>query len=242
MKKTNLKFNAFKKASLSVVSMIVFFVLAGTILSGCESNSVVTPTTDNVSVSAKLSDAAVNNPLAAIQITSAKALITELEIESSDSSSSHEIKITPFVINFDLAGNLNQIISAYIPAKTYKKIKFKIHKPEDTEYIPDPEFRDGPSGNQRYSFIIKGTYNGTPFVYKSRKSANIILNMNQTITFGSNKINITMLINKLSWFLKNGNELDPSDDNNSNDIDDNLKTSFKNAFKDDDFNGVPDSN
>jgi hypothetical protein len=44
------------------------------------------------------------------------------------------------------------------------------------------------------------------------------------------------------WFLDNGNEIDPGESGNETKIDDNLKNSFKNVFKDDDKNGLPDGN
>ena len=51
-----------------------------------------------------------------------------------------------------------------------------------------------------------------------------------------------MLINKLMWFKNGGGvEIDPRDSGNENTIDDNLRNSFKNVFKDDDRNGVDDN-
>ena len=214
-------------------------MIMGFIFSGC-SDSVTSPTTnaENLSISVKTSDVAMNNPLASIQITEAKALISEFEIESTDSTS-NEVKLTPFVVNFDLSSTLKEVLSVYIPTKTYRKVKFQIHKPEDTETPPDPEFKDA-SG--RYSFIVKGTYNGNAFVFKSKKSVNLLINMNNTVNINSNKVNISMLINKLMWFKDGGgNEIDPRESGNENTIDDNLRNSFKSVFKDDDRNGVEDN-
>ena len=113
---------------------------------------------------------------------------------------------------------------------------------EDTEVIPEQEFREGTSSNQRYSFIIKGSYNGNPFVYKSRKSADIVIILNTPIVVGSGQRNITLLVNPALWFMNNGTVLDPTNSANDDLIDDNLKTSFKRAFRDDDKNGSPDDN
>jgi hypothetical protein len=66
--------------------------------------------------------------------------------------------------------------------------------------------------------------------------------MNGNVNIGGNKVNISMLINKLMWFKNSGgNEIDPRDSGNENEIDDNLKNSFKSIFKDDDRNGVEDN-
>lgn len=233
--------DSYSITSLALIAGISLFIIMGFIFSGCsDSNSITSPTasTDNLSLSVKTSDVALNNPLAAIQITEAKALISEFEIESTDSTS-HEVKLTPFVVNFDLSSTIKEVLSVYIPVKTYKKVKFQIHKTEDTETPPDPEFKDG-SG--RYSFIVKGTYNGNAFVFKSKKSVNLVINMNRNVNISTNKVNITMLINKLMWFKNGGGiEIDPRDSGNENTIDDNLRNSFKNVFKDDDRNGVDDN-
>lgn len=177
-----------------------------------------------------------------INITEAKALITEVELETEPSGTSHYIRIEPFVINFNTGGAVVTVTSGNLPSGTFNKIKFKIHKPEDTEPIPDPEFREGTSGNQRYSFIIKGTYNGSNFVYKSRKSMNMVINLAAPITTGNGSRNITILVNPVLWFNSNGGILDPGNANNADEIDDNLKNSFKRAFKDDNKDGLPDDN
>lgn len=227
------------KIFLSLIVGVSLFIISGFIFSGCsDSNSVTAPTAENLSLSVKTVDATLNNPLASIQITEAKALISEFEIEANDGVSS-EVKLTPFVINFDLNSTLKEVLSVYIPTNTYRKVKFQIHKPEDTETPPDPEFKDA-SG--RYSFIVKGMYNGNPFVFKSKKSVNLVINMNKDVNINGNKVNISMLINKLMWFKNSsGSEIDPRDSGNENTIDDNLRNSFKNVFKDDDRNGVDDN-
>ena len=197
-------------------------------------------TADNTSMSVKLDESVTdaNYPV----ITEAKALITEIELETEPSGTSHEIHIAPVVIYFNTGGQLVSVTAGNLPSGTFNKIKLKIHKPEDSEPIPDQEFREGASGNQRYSFIIKGTYNGNSFVYKSRKSANLVINLTAPIVTGNGSRNITMLVNPSLWFMNNGNILDPSNSGNDNMIDDNLKNSFKRAFRDDDKDGRPDDN
>jgi hypothetical protein len=237
----NTRKDRYSITSIALIAGISLFMIMGFIFSGCsDSNSITSPTasTDNLSISVKTSDVALNNPSAAIQITEAKALISQFEIESTDSIE-HEVKLTPFVVNFDLSSILKEVLSVNIPTKTYRKVKFQIHKPEDTETPPDAEFKDA-SG--RYSFIIKGTYNGNAFVFKSKKSVNLVINMNNNVNISANKVNISMLINKLMWFKDGGgNEIDPRDSGNENTIDDNLRNSFKSVFKDDDRNGVEDN-
>lgn len=66
--------------------------------------------------------------------------------------------------------------------------------------------------------------------------------MNNAIDISTTKLNLTMIINKLQWFLQNGGEIDPRNPSNEDTIDDNIRNSFKNVFRDDDRNGIPDDN
>ena len=66
--------------------------------------------------------------------------------------------------------------------------------------------------------------------------------MNNAINISAAKLNLTMKINKLQWFLQNGGEIDPRNPSNEDTIDDNIRNSFKNVFRDDDRNGIPDDN
>lgn len=238
MKKLNLK-----SLTLSARFTILLLTITGSLmlLSGCSNNPVTTSTTgtgtgneDNISLSVQSADNIGDN--AGLEITEAKGLLTEIEVESD--SASRRVKAGPIVVNLDVAGLNKVMASGIIPIGTYRKIKFQLHKPEDNETIPDPEFRDGSSGNQRYSFIIKGRYNGTSFVYKSRKTVNIVMALTSALNLIA-KSNLTILFDKTKWFQNGSATIDPS--SGSDDlIDDNIKNSFRKAFKDDDKNGVPD--
>lgn len=229
--------NLIAKISLLAALLICSIIL----LSGCNNNPVTTATgtgsDDNISLSVQSSDNMTDN--AGIEITEAKGLLTEIEVESNNISK--QIKGGPIVVQLNVAG-INQVMtSGIIPTGTYSKVKFQLHKPEDTEPIPDPDFREGSSGNKRYSFIIKGTYNGASFVYKSKKTINIVLDLTSPLNLSS-KSNLTVLFDKIKWFQNGSGVFDPSDGSHENEIDDNIKNSFRKAFKDDDKNGLPDDN
>ncbi len=235
-----------KKSLTTIFIFGALFVFLLIFAVGCSDDSSTTNPigtgsgSDNVTLSVKSDETVLDN--ADLIITEAKALITEVELETEPSGQSHHVRISPFVIYFNMSGTLISVTTGNLPSGTYNKIQFKIHKPEDTEVIPDPEFRTGSSGNQRFSFIVKGTYNGSSFVYRSKKSANLVINFNSLINLQSGAKNITVLVNPTLWF-KNGNiVIDPNNSQNENTIDDNLKNSFRKAFKDDDKNGRPDDN
>lgn len=231
-----------KKTIATTILFGILFVILLAFTSSCGEDSSTTivngNTTDNTSMSVKLDESVMTSSYPVI--TEAKALITEIELETEPSGTSHEIHIAPVVIYYNIGGQVVTVTAGNLPVGLFNRIKLKIHKPEDTEAIPDPEFREGTSGNQRYSFIIKGTYNGNNFVYKSRKSASMIINLSTPINTGNGSRNITLLVNPSLWFLNNGIVLDPTNSSNDDLIDDNFKNSFKRAFRDDNKDGLPD--
>lgn len=253
MKHTEIKFSKANISCYTFAGIILVFLTTGFLFSGC-SETLLGPDTDpagngngsgnvnetQLSFSTILDADVTDDPMANLVITEAKALITEVEIEVSDSMRSYKREM--FVINFDVNGNLKTALTSRVPKGFFKKIKFKVHKPEDFETPPDSEFKTGNSGNQRFSFIVKGTYNGSPFVFKSRKSMNMVMNFATVSNITNGTSNMTMVVDKLKWFTVNGNIVDPSNSNYEDDIEDNIKDSFKRIFKDDDRNGIPDDN
>lgn len=177
-----------------------------------------------------------------IVITEAKALIGEVELETEPSTGNNSVhlQLSPFVVNLNSISVAQLAASVTIPEGNYRKIKFQIHKPEDNETPPDPEFKTGNSGNQRFSIIVKGTYNGNQFIYRSRRSANVVLFLNSIVNISNTSRNITMIVNPSNWFKSGNNFIDPSNDDNEDIIDDNIKNSFRRAFRDDNRDGIPD--
>lgn len=173
-----------------------------------------------------------------IIITEAKALIDKVELEALPSPAS--LPVSSFVVNLNSVTSPQLIASAIIPEGNYSKIKFEIHKPEDNEIPPDAEFKTGTGGNERFSIIIKGTYNGSSFIFKSKRSANLVIPFDSLLNVRSDLRNATLLIKSSLWF-KNGNTiLDPRDEANESIIENNIKGSFRRAFKDDNRDGHPD--
>ena len=223
-----------------VILFLSLFLILGYIFSGCNTDSVVEDSSnDNLSLSAKANNQ-VDNPANTLTISTAKFLVKELEFELEGSNNNNEFEIGPFVVNLNLNGTLIEIIKGDIPAGSYDEIEFEIHKPEDNEPIPDPEFREGTSGHQRYSVIAKGSFNGTNFVYKSRVSIEMAIVLLNPVSITSvSAFNITAIVNPYKWFFANGDYIDPSNPNNANTIDNNIKNSFENIFEDNDKDGNP---
>ena len=171
-------------------------------------------------------------------IESAKLLLKSIKFKT-DVEDSLDYKVGPFIVNLDLNGGITQIAANDIPNGTYDEIKFKIHKPEDDEAVSDTDFVAGATSDERYSIVIRGTYNGSPFMYRSKKDIEQELEINPplVVTDSTNDVNATLLVAPAGWFMKDGNYLDPSNESNREDIDDNIKRSFKKAMKDNDHDG-----
>ena len=210
-------------------------------LSGCKEDT-VTSQTDNLDLSVISSTDSTDSNIGILRLEIVKILLKDIKLNvSNNNSDSNNFKTGPFVLNLNLLSNVNIISTSYIPVGTYDKVRFMIHKVENNETPPDPEFVDA---NGRYSVIVKGTYNGVPFIYKSTKSAHQKLTFpNMLQVSQSGKSNITLLVKPYIWFIENNTYLDPTDPSNANDIDNNIKDNINNNFKcfvDNDKNGVPD--
>lgn len=217
----------------SVLLLVLF-------LYGCNNspNHIIAPPPDidNFGVSAYSTPDTFDAIGGTLELDSVKILIKDIKVID-QGNSENNFKTGPYVMYLGLNYFVNTIDTGYIPEGTYDKIKFEIHKPNNNDPLPDPEFRDS-LGN--YSVIAKGRYNGLPFVYKSKKSAHQFLTLPDSIIVTAiGKTNVTLSVNPYTWFISNGMYLDPNLPANENDIDNNIKDSFK-AFKDDDKNGIPD--
>jgi hypothetical protein len=219
-------------------SKMIWLVLATSIaigMSACSSNSSNTPA---ASLSMKVDfTAAKISAVDSVALTSAKALMRKIKFENEAEDDSSELKLGPFVVTLNLAGGLTEIATGDIPNGLYDKVKFEIHKMEDGDAIGDTSFLIGTEG---CSFVITGTYNDTAFTYKSKKGVEIEMNVNPPIVISDSlkDANLTLVVNPSNWFKKNGVFLDPRNEQNRSDIDDNIKDSFKKAYKDNDHDGV----
>jgi len=223
-------------------SVLIFMVLISAVgFYSCNKTSPVTSQADNLSFSAMSSADSVGDAQNIIILDTVKILIKDIKLDVADNhQDSSDFKIGPFILFLNLTSSINTISSTIIPYGDYEHVKFEVHKLNDNEAVPDPEFADV---NGRYSVIVKGFYLGNYFVYRSSKSAHQILNFPNNVSISAAYSNITMIVKPFIWFIKNGAFLDPRDPANSNDIDNNIKDNINHnfkAFRDNDRNGIPD--
>jgi hypothetical protein len=225
---------------LLITSLIIPLFI---VLSGCNDNSTSPVTPDNFSFSYFSSRDTTDHLANSLVLDTVKILLKDIKLNVANSNDSTNFKTGPYVIFLKLDTNITTLGSGYIPAGSYDKIKFEVHKLESNETVPDPEFRDSLGNN--YSVVAKGFFNGNWFVYKSTKSAKQILNFPVVISLSAATVtNVTLLVRPLIWFIKNNDYMDPTNPANSNDIDNNIKDNINQnlkAFKDNDKNGIPDN-
>lgn len=141
-----------------------------------------------------------------------------------------EFKTESFVVNLDPSGTANTVAVGEVPPGTYKRITFKIHKPEDREPIPDPDFREGTSGDQRFSVIVEGQRDGVPFELKVRSSMDQRLDLSSALVLDGTEgeVSVTLQADVADWFVdEDGTALDPLDPNDHDAIADAIKRSFR---------------
>jgi len=236
------KLMKYKKSNIITVMLILTISLIVISSNGCSEDSVTTGTgSDNLELSVFSSNESIGSGSILI-LDTVKILISDIKLNvSNNNEDSLNFKTGPFVLYLDLFSNVTFISSAIVSSGTYDKISFKVHKLNNNETVSDPEFSD-PNGN--YSVIVKGSYNGVRFVYRSTKSAH------QKITFplnldleSSGRSNLTLFVRPYLWFYGSNNVfLDPLDPSNSNEIDNNIKDNINNNFRcfvDNDKNGLP---
>lgn len=226
-----------KTNKLTILSIAASFLMLFA-FSACD-----TTETTNGTVSLSFSNnTALQKPNASvIELDTVKILIRDIKIKSKSGTDSSSIKVGPFVVKLNLIGTTTDFAIGNIPAGSYDRIKFEIHKIEASETLSDPEFREGTDESLRYSVIVKGKHNTLPFIYKSRKSAKQDLKLETPVTVEENGIaNLTITVDPFTWFSDGTNTLDPTDPANESVIDNNIKESFKKAFRDNNHDGDED--
>lgn len=226
---------SYKKTLIYLFCIFSFFSIS------CR-DEIYLPIDENLELSSFSSDDIQELVSGSLILDTIKILIKDIKLNITNTEDSIDYSVGPYVIYLDLNSLVRNFTSDIIPSGNYDKIFFDIHKLEDNETPPDPDFSDL---NGRYSIIVKGRYNDTSFVYKSSASVHHKLIFPNSLYISvSGKSNITIHIKPYIWFIKNSIYLDPRNPVNRSDIDDNIKNNINNnirAFKDNNKDGLPDN-
>jgi len=220
---------------------VLLFLPAASFISGCtDAGTDPTVSDHNVQLSVQAAGSVIHKPdHETLHITSVKVLIKRIAFSRATSGDSSDVHSGSIVVDLNLDAKMTTMTATRVRPGMYDRVRFTLHKPEDNEVVGDPVFRQGSSGNQRFSVVITGLYHDTPFTLYSRESAHQELVLVPPVTVPeSGTVNVTITIDPYAWFTVNGLVLDPF--NQTKEIDDRIKGSFASAFNDNDHNGKPD--
>lgn len=237
-----------KYLKVVLINLILLFYLTG-----CD-NSTDSNDTGSVSMSTLYTDdqglpKKAGSLVDSIHISDVKILFRDVKFKST-SSSTVNYKTEPFIINFDVLGNIKTMDAVEIPYGTYNRVEYKIHKIEASDTTTmDPQrraqFREFFSENESYSIVITGSIYSqglsTVFYYKSMINLPVKIDLeNPLIIDDSNPTaNITLRISSYGWFLDGLLLLDPRVEQNSVKIDQNIRGSIK-LYRDNNKDGIKD--
>lgn len=215
-------------SKIFIPAIMLFFVAAGCSVND-SSNVAPKPVAVNMQVAGSSPAKAIQRSSSSNHVTlsSVKMLVQELELESVEEDSL-DFEIENQVAELPLDGSPYQLSAQDISSGLYDEFELEIEGPEDDETINDPDFSDG-SGT--YSMVIRGTHNGEDFTFKTEEDFELEFEFNPPIEIdeNTNSVDINLMINVDSWFVDpgTGNDLDPADPNNREQIEENIGNSFE---------------
>jgi hypothetical protein len=228
----------------SLQNRVFLFAIPALLLSwaaGCVDMGVQSQdTSDNVRLSIRASGSVLGKPThEVLHITSVKILLQKISFKKSKSDDSSDVYDGSYLVDLDFSLKLHDIVVSRVAPGSYDRVRFTLHRPEDQEQLPDTIFADATGGSVRYSVVVMGAYHETPFVFKSQESATQEINFTDPLTVPeSGIVNVTLKIDPYIWFTDGLLIFDPF--NQGKVIDDRIRESIAEAYRDNDRNGEPD--
>ncbi len=149
------------------------------------------------------------------------------------------LKLGPLLLNPPLNDGTQTTFEVDVPAGIYDEINLQIHRPKgskDAAFLAlHPEFED-------VSIQVKGTFNGTPFTFKTGLTAEEEIKLDPPVVVAAGgTTSFTLLLDVRGWFLNLGGTalVDPANAANQSQIEHNIRSSFH-AFEDEDGDGHED--
>lgn len=181
-------------------------------------------------------------------ITDAEIVLREVELRRAladscldDDDACEEFETGPVLVALPTSPGVRQQFALEIPADTYDRVEFDLHKPSDDDpadqafIAAHPDFAD-------ISVRVQGTFNGTAFVFTSDVNEEQELVLSPPLVVSEDVgTNLTVFVDLSAWFRTvTGALVDPATANkgepNENLVRDNIRTSFE-AFEDPDLDG-----
>ena len=168
-------------------------------------------------------------------LSEVKILIEELELESTADQDSLDFEADDMIVNLPLDGSDFVLTSSAVPEGIYDEFEMEIEQP-DNNSVNDPDFYNENESDEGYSIVIKGLHNGESFTYRSEEDFELELELNPPLeVLGDAAPSVAINVDPFSWFKDEaGNDLDPTNPEHIEQIDENIEKSFEVEKEDDD--------
>ena len=163
-----------------------------------------------------------------ITIQEVKFFVEELELDGTKGT--RDIEIEDFIVTLPVNGTPTLIFDKEIMSGVYDEFELEIEKPDDDYPINDFDFRDETGS---YSLIVKGTFNGDDFTFRTDEDIEIEKDLKPPFKVEEERNGVfTINIDVASWFInRNGETLNPNDYRNTETIIKNIKKSFNLVYE-----------
>ena len=179
--------------------------------------------------------------LALDSLSEVKMLVEELELESSVDQDSLDFEADNLIVNLPLDGSDFVLTSSTVPEGVYDEFEMEMERPDDAS-VNDPDFYNDNGSDEGYSIVSNGVYNGKDFIYRSQEDFELELELNPPLEVSANSApSVAINVDPFNWFKDEaGNDLDPTDPANIEQIDENIEKSFDVEKDEDDDDGDDD--
>lgn len=165
-----------------------------------------------------------------LNVSGVKLLIDKFNLLT-DTEAKLQTDVGPLVMSYSsLDGEYNNVVEgniAFEDINTFTAIKLFIDKLGSGESVSDPDFS---GSDQNYSIVVRGTYNGTDFFYRSQTSFERQLDFAGPVDLGSDsktlQINILTNVNNFMVDPETNEILSPNESSNTAVIDSLLRKSL----------------
>lgn len=156
--------------------------------------------------------------------------VEEMELESIQNDSL-DFEIENFIVNLPIDGSPFVLTEQEFPAGIYDEFEIEIEKPDDLDVnVNNTAFRDETGS---YSIVVRGLFNEVEFTFRSSEDFEIELDLDPPLEIRDGEVaQLTLSVDISSWFKGvDGEDLDPKDPANTEQINKNIEASFE-AFED----------
>lgn len=168
------------------------------------------------------------------------------QLTGSNHDNCEELNLGPILLNLPLGPGADRQFTVAVDTGLFGEIEFEIHKPKDDGNATDRQFLIDHPTFADVSIQVKGTFNGTPFVYTTDLEAEQEMKLVPPLDVKENSnINVTLKVDIRRWFMNAAGTglVDPAQANKGGPFEslvkDNIKASLE-AFEDDNHDGDHD--